>query len=170
MWSIKALRETQDLSYFITSEITTTYCRRRSYWTHPTWRIKIYFSPSTSPIVDEFCFIFLILCLHPYLLLIISTFSRRILLLFMRQDNLLTLGLLVTLLTFSAYAQGCLNHVGTPVDWWVILKVPPKIGTSGFGYYDSTFKSATFQYIPNYVDQGSSALTLTMYQINELNL
>lgn len=67
-------------------------------------------------------------------------------------------------------AQQCVNHVGAAVDWWVILKVPPKIGTSGFGYYDSTYRTPTFQYIPNFVDNGSTALTLTMLQINTLTM
>lgn len=99
--------------------------------------------------------------------MIISTFSRRILLFcFMGQRNLTTLGLIVSLILASAYAQGCLNHLGAPVDWWVALKVPPKIGSSGFGYYDSTFKSGTFQYIPTFIDEGATALTMTLHQIN----
>ena len=49
--------------------------------------------------------------------------------------------ILLLLLIVSAAAQGCLNHLGVEVDWWVILKVPPKIGKSGFGYYDSTYRS-----------------------------
>jgi len=67
-------------------------------------------------------------------------------------------------------SQGCLNHVGSPVDWWVILKVPPKIGKSGFGYYDSTYKSGVFSYIPDHVDEGASGLTMTLHQINSLSL
>ncbi len=78
--------------------------------------------------------------------------------------------ILLLLLIVSAAAQGCLNHLGVEVDWWVILKVPPKIGKSGFGYYDSTYRSSVFQYIPEHVDNGSTALTMTMYQINELSL
>lgn len=55
-------------------------------------------------------------------------------------------------LVWVVVPQGCVNHVGAVVDWWVILKVPPKIGSTGFGYYDSTYRSPTFQYIPNHVD------------------
>jgi hypothetical protein len=87
----------------------------------------------------------------------------------MRRE-LTTLGLLMALIVVSSYAQGCLNHLGNPIDWWVVLKVPPKIGSSGFGYYDSTFKSGTFQYVPNFVDDGATALTMTMHQINILSM
>ncbi len=79
----------------------------------------------------------------------------------------------VVLLFLSLSAIGadqCKNHVGNRVDWWVILKVPPKIGNSGFGYYDSTFSSGVFQYIPNHVDEGATALTMTMLQINQMSL
>jgi hypothetical protein len=67
-------------------------------------------------------------------------------------------------------SQACKNHNGGEVHWWVSLKVPPKIGASGFGYYDSTYGSGTFQYIPNHIDEGASALTMTLHQINEMNL
>lgn len=61
--------------------------------------------------------------------------------------------LLIALFLFSsAHSQYCKNHVGNPVNWWVILKVPPKIGKTGFGYYDSTYNSGVFQYIPDHVD------------------
>lgn len=38
----------------------------------------------------------------------------------------------------------CLNHLGQPISWWVILKVPPTIGNSGYAYYDSNSKSGVF--------------------------
>ncbi len=38
-------------------------------------------------------------------------------------------------------SQYCLNAAGEPVSWWVILKVPPMINNSGYGYYDSNMKS-----------------------------
>lgn len=76
------------------------------------------------------------------------------------------LSLFIFLLISLSSSQSCLNHQGAIVDWWVILKVPPKIGSTGFGYYDSTYRSPTFQYIPYHVDEGSTALTLTMSQIN----
>lgn len=62
-------------------------------------------------------------------------------------------------------AQECKNHLGVTVNWWVILKVPPKIGKTGFGYYDSTYGSGVFQYIPEHVDEGATALTMTLHQI-----
>lgn len=49
-------------------------------------------------------------------------------------------------------SQGCLNYQGLPVDWWAALKVPPKIGKSGFGYYDSTYIRSEFNYIPSHID------------------
>lgn len=88
----------------------------------------------------------------------------------MGKGKLTTLALLVALIVISSHSQGCLNHLGNPVDWWVVLKVPPKIGNSGFGYYDSTFKSGTFQYVPNHVDEGATGLTMTILQINILNM
>lgn len=42
------------------------------------------------------------------------------------------------------YSQYCLDLSGQPVDWWVILKVPPTIGNSGHGYYDSNSNSGAF--------------------------
>jgi hypothetical protein len=72
---------------------------------------------------------------------------------------LLTLYLTIT--------QDCKNHLGASVNWWVILKVPPKIGKTGFGYYDSTYGSGVFQYIPEHVDEGATALTMTLHQTNQ---
>lgn len=63
----------------------------------------------------------------------------------MRKYSVLFVSLLLSVIIMPIiYAQNCLNHNGNPVDWWVILKVPPKIGKSGFGYYDSSFKSELF--------------------------
>lgn len=62
--------------------------------------------------------------------------------------------------------QDCLNFEGNKVSWWAILKVPPKVGSSGFGYIDSTSASSSFAYFKNYVDQGSTPLTRTELQIN----
>lgn len=50
------------------------------------------------------------------------------------------------------------------------MKVPPKVGQSGFGYYDSTYSTGVFQYFSNLVDEGTTPLTLTLAQINENNL
>lgn len=49
-------------------------------------------------------------------------------------------------------AQNCLNAAGEPVSWWVILKVPPTIGNSGHGYYDSNTKTGEFVFINKTID------------------
>lgn len=53
--------------------------------------------------------------------------------------------LLLVILSVSlislAETQSCLNSNGEPVSWWVILKVPPMIGNSGYGYYDSNTRT-----------------------------
>ena len=56
------------------------------------------------------------------------------------------------------------------MEWWVALKVPPKIGKTGFGYYDSTMKGAKFVYYDKKIDIGSTALTRTIDEINAQNL
>ena len=71
---------------------------------------------------------------------------------------------------YSAYTQGCLNHLGQAVDWWVVLKVPPKIGKSGFGYYDSTYSHYTFNYVPTHADDAATNLFATLQQINTFSL
>lgn len=73
--------------------------------------------------------------------------------------------IVLLLMASGIHAQGCLNHNGNPVSWWAVLKVPPKIGKSGFGYYDSTYSQLEFQYINAHVDD-DSALTRTLLQIN----
>ncbi len=59
-------------------------------------------------------------------------------------------------------AQTCLGQLGTAVEWWLALKVPPKIGKSGFGYYDSTMKTGKFIYYDVKIDIGVTALTRTI--------
>ena len=81
--------------------------------------------------------------------------------------------LLITLFFIFFYVgecQKCLNHLGQAVDWWVILKVPPKIGKSGFGYYDSTYSHSSFNYVSLHVDETSTALYNTLQQINTYSL
>ncbi len=51
--------------------------------------------------------------------------------------------LIITLINIS-HNLSCLNPLGQPVSWWVILKVPPTIGNSGYAYYDSNSKSSVF--------------------------
>lgn len=53
--------------------------------------------------------------------------------------------LLLSLLTLTLN-QSCLNPIGQPVPWWVIIKVPPKTGHSGYGYYDEHMKTGQFIY------------------------
>ncbi len=88
-------------------------------------------------------------------------FSKRLLL-------LLTIGMF--LLLQGGQTSYCLNSMGQPVSWWVILKVPPRIGKSGYGYYDSTMKSGEFIYLNNSVDLQISPLTQTLAVINQANL
>lgn len=78
---------------------------------------------------------------------------------------ILLLSLICTLL-----AQSCLKANGEAVAWWVILKVPPKIGRIGYGYYDSTMKTSRFIYYDAKVDVGATAHTKTIDQINTQNL
>lgn len=59
-------------------------------------------------------------------------------------------------------SQVCIGQSGSAVEWWVALKVPPKIGKSGFGYYDSTMKTGKFVYHDAKIDVGSTALTRTI--------
>ena len=66
--------------------------------------------------------------------------------------------------------QTCLDLNGSTVDWWAVLKVPPKIGSSGFGYIDSKSQNTDFKYYPNHIDEGKTALTFTLNQINSKQL
>ena len=67
-----------------------------------------------------------------------------------------------TILIAYSDAQYCMNTAGGPVSWWVILKVPPAIKNSGYGYYDSNTKSGEFAFINQTVDLGISPLTQTV--------
>lgn len=79
--------------------------------------------------------------------------------------------LLILLTTFiAAHSQTCLNHKAEPVAWWVIIKVPPKVGKVGYGYYDSTMKTSKFIYYDSKVDSTNTPLTHTELQINSQNL
>ena len=60
---------------------------------------------------------------------------------------LLVVGLLVLV-----NCQNCLDANGQPIHWWIVLKVPPKIGKSGYGYYDSSLKTGRFVYIDHKID------------------
>jgi hypothetical protein len=54
--------------------------------------------------------------------------------------SLLTIICILIVLQITT-SHSCLNSVGEPVSWWIILKVPPMVGDSGYGYYDSNSKS-----------------------------
>lgn len=69
---------------------------------------------------------------------------------------------ILALLLAAAYSQTCIGQSGSPVEWWVALKVPPKIGKTGFGYYDSTMKTGKFVYHDAKIDVGTTALTRTI--------
>jgi len=43
-------------------------------------------------------------------------------------------------------AQFCINTEGEPIEWWAILKTPPKIGNNGYAYFGSGSKSSSFTY------------------------
>lgn len=60
--------------------------------------------------------------------------------------------LIVISLVQTGLSIGCLNHNGQQVDWWVVLKIPPKIGKSGFGYIDSKAVFSKFDYVPYHID------------------
>lgn len=75
-------------------------------------------------------------------------------------------GLLLLVVAWVAAAQTCLKYTGEAVAWWVVLKVPPKIGKTGFGYYDSTMRTGKFVYYDIKVDIGNTALTKTLELIN----
>jgi prophage antirepressor-like protein len=73
-------------------------------------------------------------------------------------------------LIVTALSQSCLKGTGESVQWWVIMKVPPKIGKTGYGYYDSTMKTGKFVYSDSKVDITTTHLTKTVDLINTQNL
>lgn len=50
------------------------------------------------------------------------------------------------------------------------MKVPPKIGKIGYGYYDSTMKSGKFIYVDAKIDAAGSLHYKTIEQINTQKL
>jgi len=57
--------------------------------------------------------------------------------------SLLMIALLVsTCLVWQISALSCLDQNGNPVEWWVVLKTPPKTGTNAYGYYDANMKTS----------------------------
>lgn len=87
----------------------------------------------------------------------------------MKGAQSITAIILLCVLVFlrSGQTQYCLNSAGEAVSWWVILKVPPTIGNSGYGYYDSNTKTDQFAFINKTVDLEVSALTQTLGLINK---
>ena len=51
---------------------------------------------------------------------------------------------LLALILASASLQECRNKYGKVVEWWIVLKVPPKIGSHDYGYFDSMQQTADF--------------------------
>lgn len=43
-----------------------------------------------------------------------------------------------------ATSQTCLSQSGEPVEWWVVFKVPPKLGVNSYAYYDARMKNGEF--------------------------
>lgn len=85
-------------------------------------------------------------------------------------SKLVILTVLLLVAISNVQSQGCLNPDGEPVSWWVILKVPPMIGNSGYGYYDSNSKNGQFQIINSKVDAEGSPLIRTFELINRETL
>lgn len=79
---------------------------------------------------------------------------------------------LISFLIFLVISQGqsCLGHSGQVVKWWVVLKIPPKIGIIGYAYYDSLMTNGNFINYNQKIDQGATPLIKTIQQINDLNL
>lgn len=75
--------------------------------------------------------------------------------------------LLIVVLLGKLQAQNCLNSAGEPVLWWVVLKVPPTIGNSGYGYYDSNMLNGQFLFTTKTIDLDVSPLTQTFSLINK---
>jgi hypothetical protein len=83
--------------------------------------------------------------------------------------HICTFFLFIILLQYVT-AQSCLNSQGQMVSWWVILKVPPTIGNSGYAYYDSSTQTGTFEFVNKTVDLEVSPFTQTMSIINKDSL
>jgi hypothetical protein len=78
---------------------------------------------------------------------------------------------LIILLTLACQTVtlNCVGQDGQPVQWWVVLKTPPKIGINAYGYYDSSMSQENFDYYDLLVDTNRSALTLTIDAFNSQN-
>jgi hypothetical protein len=63
-----------------------------------------------------------------------------------------------------------MNAAGEPVAWWIVLKVPPMIDNSGYGYYDSATRSGEIEYVAKTIDLDVSPLTQTLSVINKNKL
>lgn len=75
----------------------------------------------------------------------------------------LIVGVLIVLAVSSQY---CFSREGEPMEWWVVLKVPPKIGNSGYAYYNSNMKTGKMMFYDENVDVNVSALTMTINAFN----
>jgi hypothetical protein len=59
-------------------------------------------------------------------------------------NNFLPIIAVLSLVIGLTHTQICLDISGRPVDWWIVLKVPPMTGNTGYGYYDSNTKTGEF--------------------------
>lgn len=78
--------------------------------------------------------------------------------------------LTLVLLLLGAAAQSCLGQDGQPVGWWVLLKVPPRINATGYGYYDSRMASPQFLVYDADPDAPDAPLGATLLLINQMGL
>ena len=85
--------------------------------------------------------------------------------------------LLLFTLTVVINTQQCLNNEGARVSWWVMLTTPKPSSSSPpspppptYLYYDSTSASPNFTVFYTEPSGPSTALTLTLLQINTLSL
>lgn len=85
-------------------------------------------------------------------------------------SSLLFFILLISSNIVNVVGQSCKDQTGGNVAWWIIIKVPPKIGKSGFGYYDSRMTAVRFTYYDFHIDEGITPLTRTLSAINTASL
>ncbi|KAM3139026.1 hypothetical protein pb186bvf_008837 [Paramecium bursaria] len=79
------------------------------------------------------------------------------------------LAILLSLIALAS-CQNCLNQYGSPVDYWVIFKLPKdsSVLLDGWAYYycDSTTKCVSIAYMPDKIGDSTSPLQRTVAQIN----
>ncbi len=88
----------------------------------------------------------------------------------MHNNKPLTLLILLVISLQLTQSQYCMNAAGEPVAWWIVLKVPPMIGNSGYGYYDSVTGAGSIKYVNKTIDLDVSPLTQTLSLLNKNKL